>query len=62
MNKEDLLEIIHNLKNIEKFDLDNYVINQYSVETERVPSKDGEYIESYSLQSIIEKLEHYNNE
>ncbi len=48
--------IISRLKKIQRFDLCNYIMNEFVVETEREENDNGDYIDAYEIDVLIKDL------
>ena len=52
----DIHVVISRLKKIQRFDLCNYIMNEFAVETEREKNDNGDYIDAYEIDVLIKDL------
>lgn len=50
-------DIVVRLKSIRRFNLDNYREGEFGINTERIYDCNGDYIDSYEIDNVIEWLE-----
>ena len=55
-------DVIKRLYKLQRFNLDNYVENEFSVETIRDNDGNGDYIEAYEIDCLITELEENDDE
>ena len=51
--------VISRLKSIRRFNLANYREGDFGIDTEREYDGNGDYIDSYEIDTLIEKLSNY---
>jgi hypothetical protein len=58
VNENDLLHsVIVRLKAIPRFDLSNYIVSQFAIETDREDTPSGDYVDSDEVSRLINDIE-----